>query len=82
MKKIFKSRDILDLLIAMDQAINPEKYLSSKDMITEDFTDLAQSKAKQLDIEEEFLKAKKKYSELSQETIYDYDKKSFFKDLK
>lgn len=81
MKKHFPIEDILDVLISFDQAVNPERYLSSEDLTPEDFQDAAMSKAQQLGIEPEFNAAKAKYMALNEDALFEYDKKKFFKEI-
>lgn len=81
MKRHFTEEEMLDVLIAFDQAVNPEKYETSKDMETKDFFDAAYAKASELEIDEKFNNASNKYAKLTEDTIFDYDKKSFFKDI-
>ena len=57
----FTKEQVLDILIAMDMAINPETYPSSHGLGTEDFLDAALSKASQLGIKDEFKKASEDY---------------------
>ena len=52
--RLFTKQQILDLILSMDIAINPESYESSKDLGTEDFCDLAICKADEYDLTKEF----------------------------
>lgn len=54
--RLFTKQQVLDLILSMDIAINPEMYKSSKDLGTEDFCDLAICKANEYGLEEEFNK--------------------------
>ena len=53
---LFTEQQVLDLILSMDIAINPEMYKSSKDLGTEDFCDLANCKANEYGLEEKFNK--------------------------
>lgn len=52
---------IIDLLLSMDVALNPECYPSSKNLGPEDFLDLATCKASETGLLNEFNEARIKY---------------------
>ena len=54
--RLFTEQQVLDLILSMDKAINPEMYESSKNLGTEDFCDLAICKANEYGLEEKFNK--------------------------
>lgn len=54
--RLFTEQQVLDLILSMDIAINPETYESSKHLGTEDFCDLAICKANEYGLEEKFNK--------------------------
>lgn len=72
MSRTFSLEEILDVLIAMDQGINPECYNTSKGLIPEDFFDAAYGKAIQLKITNEFLTARKIYSNYTKDDLRNY----------
>ena len=54
--RLFTEQQVLDLILSMDIAINPETYKSSKHLGTEDFCDLAICKANEYGLSEKFNK--------------------------
>ena len=54
--RLFTEQQVLDLILSIDIAINPEMYESSKNLGTEDFCDLAICKANEYGLEEKFNK--------------------------
>ena len=54
--RLFTEQQVLDLILSMDIAINPETYESSKNLGTEDFCDLANCKADEYGLTEKFNK--------------------------
>ena len=54
--RLFTEQQVLDLILSMDIAINPEIYESSKNLGTEDFCDLANCKADEYGLTEKFNK--------------------------
>ena len=54
--RLFTEQQVLDLILSMDIAINPETYKSSKHLGTEDFCDLAICKADEYGLSEKFNK--------------------------
>ena len=54
--RLFTKQQVLDLILSVDIAINPESYESSKDLGTEDFCDLAICKADEYGLLEKFNK--------------------------
>lgn len=54
--RLFTEQQVLDLILSMEIAINPEAYTSSKDLGTEDFCDLAICKADEYGLTEKFNK--------------------------
>ena len=54
--RLFTEQQVLDLILSMDIAINPETYKSSKNLGTEDFCDLAICKADEYGLSEKFNK--------------------------
>jgi hypothetical protein len=52
-KKMFTQKEVICLLVDFDQALNPENYESSKDLICEDFSDAAICAAQALGLEKE-----------------------------
>jgi hypothetical protein len=65
---MFTKDHVLDLLVSMDVAINPQNYLNSKDLETGNFLDLAESKANELGLLKEFRRSKKQYAETGKMT--------------
>ena len=54
--RLFTEQQVLDLILSMDIAINPETYEASKHLGTEDFCDLAICKADEYGLTEKFNK--------------------------
>ena len=52
--RLFTEQQVLDLLLSMDIAINPETYEASKHLGTEDFCDLVICKADEYGLKEKF----------------------------
>lgn len=50
---MYTKEQVLDLIYAIDQGINPEIYESSKNLNSSDFMDLAVCKAKELGLRKE-----------------------------
>ena len=69
---MFTKIQVLDILLAFEQSVNPENFNSSENLCHEDFTDAAICKADELNLREEFIKIYNKYSNLSEIEICNY----------
>lgn len=54
MEKKFNLEQVLDLIRSIEQAVFPENFETSKDLMTEDFFDLPLCKARELGIQKEY----------------------------
>jgi len=70
--RLFTKIQVIDLLVAFDQCVNPESYSSSKEMDSSDFFDGAWGKASSLGLKEEFEKAQEIYANLDEDGISNY----------
>ena len=60
--KMFSLEEMIDVLVAFDQALYPEWYNTSKGLTPEDFSDAALCKASELGIKDEFIKESEEYA--------------------
>ena len=74
--RLFTKAQVLDILVAFDQSVNPENFSSSEELCPEDFADAALCKAQELKLEEEFNKAIETYSKASEHFLNNYTPES------